>query len=225
MPEAVEVRKFADILETNILGQTITHINILNGRYTKKPFEGYNELIKSLPLQIKAINTKGKFTYMTLVNEKKNTSFYLFNTLGLSGGWTLKSNKKTNFAKCIHCNYMDQEQTHNIFPRFTLKGDQVDLSKTLRQKNGIHNLLYTGLFQNACICFKTFGLTLRDPGSFIAIDKTGGCHDNNFNNKLYGQWFVVKIDHTFEAGSYMNAIYAVKIHRHKHPQTAFQTTI
>jgi len=115
MPEAVEVRKFADILETNILGQTITHINILNGRYTKKPFEGYNELNKSLPLQIKAINTKGKFTYMTLVNEKKNTSFYLFNTLGLSGGWTLKSNKKTNFAKCIHCNYMDQEQTHNIF--------------------------------------------------------------------------------------------------------------
>jgi len=37
--------------------------------------------VKSLPLQIKAINTKGKFTYMTLVNEKKNTSFYLFNTL------------------------------------------------------------------------------------------------------------------------------------------------
>ena len=115
MPEAVEVRKFADILETNILGHHITHINILNGRYNKKPFEGYNELIKSLPLQIKAINTKGKFTYMTLVNEKKNTSFYLFNTLGLSGGWTLKSDKKTNFAKCIHCNYMEQEHSHNIF--------------------------------------------------------------------------------------------------------------
>ena len=116
MPEAVEVRKFADILETNILGQTITHINILNGRYTKKPFEGYNELIKALPLQIKAITTKGKFTYMTLVSEKKNTSFYLFNTLGLSGGWTLKSNKKTNFAKCIHCNYMEKDQDpHNIF--------------------------------------------------------------------------------------------------------------
>ena len=46
MPESVEVRKFADILATNILGKKITHINICKGRYTKKPFEGYNELIK-----------------------------------------------------------------------------------------------------------------------------------------------------------------------------------
>ena len=108
MPEAVEVRKFADILSKNILGKTITHINILKGRYTKKPFEGYNELIKELPLSIEAINTKGKFTYMTLSNHKKK--FYLFNTLGLSGGWTLKSNNKSNFAKCKHCNYIEKEQ-------------------------------------------------------------------------------------------------------------------
>ena len=107
MPESVEVRKFADIVSSNVLGHNITHINILKGRYTKKPFEGYNELVKSLPLEIESINTKGKFTYMKLVSKK--TIFYLFNTLGLSGGWTLKSNKKTNFAKCNHCNYMQGE--------------------------------------------------------------------------------------------------------------------
>ena len=115
MPEAVEVRKFADILSDNILGKNITHINILKGRYTKKVFEGYDELIKALPLTIEAINTKGKFTYMTLVNKNKNKhkQFYLFNTLGLSGGWTIKSNKKINFAKCKHCHYMEQD--NNIF--------------------------------------------------------------------------------------------------------------
>jgi len=123
MPESVEVRKFADILSENIVGHKITHINILKGRYhTKKPFEGYNKLIEELPLTVEAINTKGKFTYMTLVNNSKTNikKFYLFNTLGLSGGWTLKSNKKTNFAKCNHCNYMIESgntsgNTSNIF--------------------------------------------------------------------------------------------------------------
>jgi formamidopyrimidine-DNA glycosylase len=117
MPEAVEVRKFADILLENILGKHITHINILKGRYIKKVFEGYNELIKALPLTIESIDTKGKFTYMKLVSEKKNIYFYLFNTLGLSGGWTLKSNKKTNFANCNHCHYMQIENNgeHNTY--------------------------------------------------------------------------------------------------------------
>ena len=45
---------------------------------------------------VESINTKGKFTYIKLVNGSKinKKSFYLFNTLGLSGGWTLKSNNK-----------------------------------------------------------------------------------------------------------------------------------
>ena len=111
MPEIIEVLKFADILRANILGHKITHINILKGRYTKKPFEGYNELIKELPLTIDAINTKGKFTYFTLSNSSKThpKTFYLFNTLGLSGGWTIKANKKSDFAKCDLCHYMNHE--------------------------------------------------------------------------------------------------------------------
>lgn len=105
----------------------------------------------------------------------------------------------------------------NVFPTFSLNGDNL----ITRQRNGLHNLLFTGLFQNACICFKTFGLTLRETGSFIGIDKVGGCDDNDYNNKLYGQWFVVKVDHFFEAGSYMNYIYAIKMHRFKEKQIEF----
>jgi formamidopyrimidine-DNA glycosylase len=121
MPEAVEVRKFADIVSSNVLGKKIIHINILKGRYTKKTFEGYDELIKHLPLTIESIHTKGKFTYMTFVSENKKksgnrTTFYLFNTLGLSGGWTLKSDKKTNFAQCNHCNYMEVKSDTYTFP-------------------------------------------------------------------------------------------------------------
>ena len=132
MPEAVEVRKFADIVSTNVLGHHITHINILKGRYhsPKKPFEGYDVLVKALPIKIESITSKGKFTYMKLVSERKDKEkdkekvkekekekkvFYLFNTLGLTGGWTLKSDKKSDFAKCNHCNYMEVEKGDNLY--------------------------------------------------------------------------------------------------------------
>lgn len=131
------------------------------------------------------------------------------------------SNNEQLFLPTLH----KTKQSSNVFPRFTLYGEQNPNGDILRLKQGIHNLIYTGLFQNACICFKTFGLSLRSPGTFIAIDKAGGCSDTDYNNKLYGQWFVVKVNHSFEAGAYMNAIYAVKLHRYKAAQLTFKETI
>ena len=113
------------------------------------------------------------------------------------------------------------KQKANVFPTFSLNGD----NEITRQRNGIHQLIYTGLFQNACICFKTLGLTLRESGTFIAIDRTDGSNDDDYNNKLYGQWLVVKVDHIFEAGAYVNVIYAIKIHRYKPKSTDFPESI
>ena len=121
------------------------------------------------------------------------------------------------FLPIIH----KSKQDRNIFPAFSLNGD----NEKVRQRNGIHQLMYTGLFQNACICFKTLGLTYRESGSFIAIDKTLGCADNDYNNKLYGQYLVVKVDHIFEQAAYMNVIWAVKIHRYKERKATFDNII
>lgn len=105
----------------------------------------------------------------------------------------------------------------NVFPAFSLHGD----NEFVRQKKGIGNLIYTGLFQNACICFKALGLTIRESGTFIGVDKIEGSEDNDYNNKLYGQYFVVKVDHIFEAGAYTNVIWAIKIHRFKESSVSF----
>ena len=102
----------------------------------------------------------------------------------------------------------------NVFPTFSLNGDDDANGLLLRQKNAFHVLLYSGLFQNTCITFKTMGCSLRESGTFIGIDRTQGCQNNDYNNKLFGQWFVVKVEHIFEAGAYLNRIYAIKIHRH-----------
>ena len=121
------------------------------------------------------------------------------------------------FLPILHKNKKDL----NVFPTFSLNGNNLNI----RQKNGLHNLLYTGLFQNACICFKTPGLTLRESGTFIGIDRTKGSEDNDYANKLFGQWFVVRVDHVFEAGSYANVIYAIKLHRHKRINAKFESLL
>lgn len=129
---------------------------------------------------------------------------------------------KNNINEKLFLPTIHQSKKHmNIFPTFSLNGD----NKFARQKNGIHQLLYTGLFQNACISFRTLGLTLRSPGTFIAIDKIDGSADNDYANKLYGQWFVVKVEHIFESGTYINNIYAVKIHRYTNPKNNFPETL
>lgn len=119
-----------------------------------------------------------------------------------------------SFLPVLHKNKKDL----NVFPTFSLNGNNLNV----RQKNGLHNLLYTGLFQNACICFKTLGLTLRESGTFIGIDRTDGSGDTDFSNKLYGQWFVVRVDHIFEAEGHVNMIYAIKLHRHKELKSKFE---
>lgn len=110
----------------------------------------------------------------------------------------------------------------NTFPVFSANGT----NDSMLIKNGLHNLLYTGLFQNACINFTVLGSTLRESGTFIGIDKTEGCDDNDYNNKLFGQWFVVQVNHIITMGGvYMNEIFAVKLHRFREPTQKFDNTL
>jgi hypothetical protein len=101
------------------------------------------------------------------------------------------------------------KQSKNIRPVFSLFRDE---SKG-RQAVGAQKILYTGLYHNACINFRTLGLTYREPGRFIAIDKTEGVESGDFQNKFFGQWFVINVKHIFESEMYYNDITAVKIHR------------
>jgi hypothetical protein len=96
-----------------------------------------------------------------------------------------------------------------LTPTFSLYGED----SILRQSDGIKKLLYTGLFQNTCINFRAPGLTSRQVGRFVAIDRTEGVESTPFNDKFYGQWFIISIKHIFEGELYYNDITAVKLHR------------
>jgi formamidopyrimidine-DNA glycosylase len=126
MPEGTEVRKFSDIMKANVLNKTIKKVNILKGRYKKKVFEGYDILEKALPAIIKSIDTKGKFTYITLESNKDKAILYLFSTLGLSGGWTILHKDKNKCHSKISFNgkqtdisiyYMKKDVGYYCYPR------------------------------------------------------------------------------------------------------------
>jgi len=105
----------------------------------------------------------------------------------------------------------DKTEHKNMKPVFSMYGESNELQLT----DGIHRLLYSGLFQNACINFDTQGQTYREPGTFIGIDRhSGGNKESTFDTRFFGQWFVIKVVHYFTASEYYNNITAVKLHRH-----------
>lgn len=114
------------------------------------------------------------------------------------------------------------KEKNNVSPVFSNYGESnEDGGALIRQSYGIQKLLYNGLFQNAAINFRCLGLTMREPGRFIGIDRTEGVEDSDFANKFYGQWFVINVKHIFEAEIYYNDITAVKIHRFEKPEESF----
>ena len=99
MPEINEVRHYADFIKSKMKNKKIIDIKILNGRYkTHGPFTKYESLKKDIPIKLLDVKTKGKFLYMVLEND-----YYIFSTLGLSGGWCYLKNdaKKYSFSKVV----------------------------------------------------------------------------------------------------------------------------
>jgi hypothetical protein len=123
----------------------------------------------------------------------------------------------------------ESKKGKNIEPVYSLYGNRDDFETgkdiIARQADGLQKLLQTGLFQNTCIHFRCLGATNRKPGRFIAIDKTTGIEDRPFNNKFFGQWFIINVKHIFEAGIYYNEIVAIKIHRFSALKQKFTKTI
>ncbi len=84
MPEAPEIKQYADDLKEFFNNNKLIQVNILSGRYHRHSLpDNLNDLNKLLPLKITNINTKGKFIYLTLEN-----NFILAFTMGLTGFFT-----------------------------------------------------------------------------------------------------------------------------------------
>jgi hypothetical protein len=97
MPEGPEVRSLVDSISSRFKGSNwhLTSASIVSGRYAKAAPENWDNLLGKLPAEVKDIKCKGKFIYFECGD------FYIFNTLGLSGGWSLSSSKAYTRASFI----------------------------------------------------------------------------------------------------------------------------
>ncbi len=94
MPEVAEVRRIVDQMSEVILNQTLESIQILSGRYLKSKPENYIDFTNALQMRITNLNCKGKFIYF-----ETDSVWNIWNTLGLTGGWTKDSENEHNRLK------------------------------------------------------------------------------------------------------------------------------
>jgi len=102
MPEIIEAHLTSLFLHHKFKNKIITGIKILSGRYKKTPIKGLSGFKKNLPLTIKKIDSKGKFIWFSLYNQ--DNDYYIMNSLGLTGQWTLTKKKHSRILFTIKKN-------------------------------------------------------------------------------------------------------------------------
>jgi len=99
-----------------------------------------------------------------------------------------------------------RKNNKNVKNVFTL----VDYSIDQRLNWGRNLALLNALYKNLTIEFTIQGVTTRQAGRFISIDRDDALPSSKFDDRLLGIWFIVNVEHIFTSNSYQNKIIAVK---------------
>ena len=120
MPEGPEVKLFVDKLNNNFRYFMIKSVEVLSGRYIKKPIQNLESLTGK---EIESFNCKGKFIWINL------DDVVIFNTLGMTGNW---SRRKTDHSR-IAINFYENDTVYfndiRNFGTFQIKTRQELLKK------------------------------------------------------------------------------------------------
>ena len=122
MPEGPEVKLFTERINKEFSNKKVKDIEILSGRYIKKPIENI-AIIKNTTF--KGVQCKGKFIWFTF------DDIIVFNTLGMTGSW---NRRKTDHSRIgIYFDDGDRLFFNDIrnFGTFQLKTN-LDLAKKLK---------------------------------------------------------------------------------------------
>jgi len=83
MPEGPEAAYIATFINKEFKNKTLTHINILKGRYINHgPPAHYKEFLQALPLKLLKVEKKGKVIFMHFEGE-----WCIISKLGMTGWW------------------------------------------------------------------------------------------------------------------------------------------
>lgn len=139
MPEGPECRVVAEGLNDKLAGKQITGIQFVSGRYTRKDPVGITGFVERLPVQVNSVRVKGKFIYFDVESNMVRT--FIFNTLGMTGGWT---EEKTPATRVI-LEYTDGKLYYNDqrnFGTFKFGMTVDDLNRKLDKDLGIDLMVF-----------------------------------------------------------------------------------
>lgn len=90
MPECPEVTILSDYLKGELVGKSISEIEINSGKYLNKKLVGKELLNGTKKYNVIDVNSKGKVLYITMKNNAN--TFYFVSHLGMSGEWSKNIN-------------------------------------------------------------------------------------------------------------------------------------
>ena len=73
-------------------------------------------------------------------------------------------------------------------------------------------LLTSSLFYNSSVSFTACGSLIREASTFFSIETENGGQNDEFANKLLGQWMIYKVIHRFTSTDYDNDVLALRLH-------------
>jgi formamidopyrimidine-DNA glycosylase len=130
MPEVVEIAITAQYLLSKLKNKEITEFKVLSGRYTHQDLEGEKIIKNNLPIKIKDIDSKGKFMWFELKNQKKE--IYLMNTFGLTGEWSFEKQKNSRLEIKVDDKYLYFTDDRN-FGTIIITDEKDDLDKKINK--------------------------------------------------------------------------------------------
>ncbi len=107
-----------------VSSKELYEVEILSGRYLKKPIDGIDYITDSLPLKIVGAGCHGKFLYWILDND-----ISIWNTLGLTGEWSKERKKNSRVRFLLENDEVYYNDTRNFGTIKIVKGRQALIQK------------------------------------------------------------------------------------------------
>ena len=82
---------------------------------------------------------------------------------------------------------------------------------------GRNDVLKNAIFLNNAIELDLKGLTFRSSGKFFSFDRKNGAIESKYDDKVFGTYFTVQVDHTFSKNNYNNKVIGIKTYLFDNP--------
>ena len=105
-------------------GKTISEIEVMSGRYLKKPIDGIEHIQSGVPIKVIGAGCHGKFLYWILEGDLS-----IWNTLGLTGEWSNQKKKHSRVRIKIDEKDIYYNDTRNFGTLKVVKGKKPLIQK------------------------------------------------------------------------------------------------